>query len=141
LRFVFNFDYFIAMGSSMDSGPCPTCGGIDVDLIQAPGMSGYFYRCNYCRGTFGSSRGQSSNPFQSGPQTWNQQSNYQSRQQPGYRTGSYSPYDGPPANGSGVYGSDPRNPDRFILLIAALFKLIRWILLKIYLLIRNRKNT
>jgi hypothetical protein len=121
------------MGTSMDSGPCPTCGGIDVDLVQAPDMSGYFYRCNYCRGTFESSRQQQSNPFQQASGFHNTQPNGPYR-----RAGSIP--DSQFATSSGVYGSDPRNADRMILLFAGLIKLIRWILLKTYLFFRNRKS-
>ena len=124
----------------MDSGPCPTCGGIDVDLVQAPDMSGYFYRCNYCRGTFGSSRQQQSNPFQGGPGSWQGGSGANNSRPPGPNRRSGSIPDSQFATSSGVYGSDPRNADRMILLFAGLIKLIRWILLKTYLFFRNRKS-
>jgi hypothetical protein len=127
------------MGTSMDSGPCPTCNGIDVDLVQAPDMSGYFYRCNYCRGTFGSSRQQQSNPFQNNPGSWQGTSGAHNSRPPGPNRRAGSIPDSQFATSSGVYGSDPRNADRMIILFAALFRLIRWVLLKTYLFFRNRK--
>jgi hypothetical protein len=128
------------MGTSMDSGPCPTCNGIDVDLVQAPDMSGYFYRCNYCRGTFGSSRSQQSNPFPNGFGSGQSGSGFQNSRPTGPNRRAGSIPDSQFATSSGVYGSDPRNADRMILLFAGLFRLIRWILLKTYLFFRNRKS-
>ena len=123
----------------MDSGPCPTCNGIDVDLVQAPDMSGFFYRCNYCRGTFGSSR-QQPNSFQSGPSLGQSGPGFQGPRPTGPNRRAGSIPDSQFATSSGVYGSDPRNADRMILLFAGLFRLIRWILLKTYLFFRNRKS-
>ena len=125
------------MGTSMDSGPCPTCNGIDVDLVQAPDMSGYFYRCNYCRGNFGSSRQQQPSSFQSGSSFG---PGFQGPRPTGPNRRAGSIPDSQFATSSGVHGSDPRNADRMILLVAAIFRLIRWILLKTYLFFRNRKS-
>ena len=115
----------------MDSGPCQTCGSIDIDLIQAPDMSGYFYRCNFCRGTFGSTRQQQSKPFQQAP-------GFQSPPPRGPNRRSGSIPDSQFATSSGVSGSDPQNADRMIALFVGLFRLVRWLLLKFYLLFRNR---
>jgi len=126
------------MGTSMDSGPCPTCNSIDVDLVQNPDMSGYFYRCSYCLGTFGSSRQQQSNPFANRFGSGQGGSGFQNPRPSGTNRRPGSIPDSQFATSSGVHGSDPRNADRMILLFAGLFRLVRWMLLKLYLLFRNR---
>ena len=111
------------MGNSMDSGPCPTCGGIDVNLMQSPTMDGYFFQCNYCRSNFGSTSRSRNNmgfdPIQPPSGRGSTAPFYPSRPSRG------SAYEG--SVDSGVHGSDPRNPDRMIALVIALYRLVRFL--------------
>ena len=131
------------MGNSMDSGPCPTCGGLNVNLVQSPTMDGYFYQCNFCRSNFGSTSSNRNNmgfnPSQPSPGRGPSTPFYPPRASRG------STYEGSPD--SGVHGSDPRNPDRMIALVIALYRLLRFLLrvirkalLTFYLKYKNQKE-
>ncbi len=131
------------MGNSMDSGPCPTCGGSSVNLIQSPTMDGYFYQCSFCRTNFGSTssarNNMSFNPGQASSVRDSSTHFYPPRASRG------SAYEGSPS--SGVYGSDPSNPDRMIAVVVALYRLLKFLLrvirkalLTFYIKYKNQKN-